>query len=84
MKGKVGIACAVVGGVIKGVFKVDDWSYCPNTDGKRKIQFEGKPARKRCGTNILVSQLPAIGNGEISTLPKSLVQNRTKQAGRAP
>ena len=46
VKDKIGIACAVDGGVIKGVFKVEDWSYCPNTDGKRKVQFEGKVAPK--------------------------------------
>ena len=44
VKGKVGLACAVVGGVIKGVFKVDDWSYYPHKGPRRKIQFKGKSA----------------------------------------
>ena len=41
---KIKLACAVDGGVIKGVFRVDEWSYYPSTDGKRKVQFEGDVA----------------------------------------
>ena len=43
---KIKLACAVDGGMIKGVFRVDEWSYYPHTGRMRKIQFEGGPARK--------------------------------------
>ena len=68
VKGKVGLACAVDGGVIKGVFKVDDWSYYPHKGPRRKIQFKGKPAPPEIWDKYIGKSVEWKG---------SLVQNRT-------
>ena len=41
---KIKLACAVYGGVIKGVFRIDEWSDYPHTGRMGKVQFEGDVA----------------------------------------